>query len=245
MQMKVVDSKGDPIRTMDQWKPIVRRSHWKEGRSAYSLADFILNRNGAAHLESRVSSVLEQAVRLEHGKPEYAAKFDQYRGPARLDIGIFGQTSSGHSLFVGVEAKVDEPFGSETVCEKYQEAIEYLIKNPRSKAADRVKELLSRYLADTDEPCESKFAHVGYQLLTATAGTVATQSDLSIFCVTVFKTREYDEERGKGNQLDYERFVSLAGGKCLMQDDEGCAAHELTLDGRQLICIYEYFDIES
>ena len=86
-------------------------------------------------------------------------------GPARLDIGIAGQTASGESLFVGVEAKVDEPFGSETVCERYQEAVEYLKSNPRSKAAARVEELLSRYLTDNDEPCESRFADVGYQLL--------------------------------------------------------------------------------
>ena len=146
---------------------------------------------------------------------------------------------------MGVEAKVDEPFGSETVCERYQEAIEYLSTNPRSKAAVRVKELLSRYLADTDEPCESKFADVGYQLLTATAGTVAAQSDLSVFYVTVFKTREYDEKDGKENQLDYDRFMSLVGGECLMRDDERCVAHEITLAGRRLISIYQYFNIES
>ncbi len=245
MPLKVNDSKGNDIATLEQWSESVRRSHWRPGRSAYSLAEFIMNRNGAAHLESRISSVLSQPIRLEQGTPEYAARFDRYRGPARLDIGISGQTGSGESLFVGVEAKVDESFGSETVCERYQEAIKTLNSNPRSKASDRVRGLLSRYFADTDEPCESRFADVRYQLLTATAGTVAVQMDVSVFYVTVFKTHEYDEEDGKANQLDYDNFMNLTGGECLMQGDKGCLAHELTLDGRSLICIYEYLDVES
>ena len=88
-----------------------------------------MNRNGAAHLESRISSVLSQPVTLEQGTPENAASFDRYQGPARIDIGISGGIGSGESLFVGLEAKVDESFGSETVCERYQKAIETLKSN--------------------------------------------------------------------------------------------------------------------
>ena len=87
MPLKVIDSRGNDITTLEQWSKTVRRSHWKRGRSAYSLADFIMNRNGAAHLESRISSVLSQPVRLEQGTPEYAARFDRYEGPARLGVG--------------------------------------------------------------------------------------------------------------------------------------------------------------
>ena len=245
MPLRVTDSKGNDIATLEQWSKTVRRSHWKQGRSAYSLADFIMNRNGAAHLESRISSVLSQPVTLEQGTPEYAARFDRYRGPARLDIGISGGTGSGESLFVGLEAKVDESFGSETVCETYQKAIETLKSKPRSKAAARVKELLSRYFVDSDEPCESKFAGVGYQLLTATAGAVAVEADVSVFYVAVFRTLDYDEENGEKNQLDYDNFMSVSGGECLIQGDKGCQVHELTLDVRRLICIYEYFDFKS
>ena len=244
MQMKVTNSKGNHIATMEQWKPLVRRNQWKVGRSAYSLADFIINQNGAAILASRISSVLSQKVTFEQATPEFGAAFDLYSGPARLDLGTFGQVGSREGLFVGIEAKVDEPFGS-TVCKTYQYAIRKRQRGERTNAPERVEGLLSRYFADTDEPCASRFADVGYQLLTATAGTVATMSDLSVFYVTVFKTHEYDEEKGKENQLNYERFISLVGGECLMQDDGGCVAHELTLDGRRLICIYEYFNIES
>ena len=92
MPLNVIDSRGNEITTLEQWSKTVRRSHWKQGRSAYSLADFIMNRKGAAHLESRMSSVLSQPVRLEQSTPEYAARFDGYDGPARLDLGITGRT---------------------------------------------------------------------------------------------------------------------------------------------------------
>ena len=245
MQMKITDSSGNHISNMEQWRPLVRSEHWKKGRSAYSLADFILNRHGAAHMESSISSVLSSPIRLEQGTPEYAAKFDRYRGPARLDIGISGQAGAKQNLFVGVEAKVDEPFGSDTVCERYNQAVEDLSSNPRSKAVARVKELLSLYLGDTDEPCESRFADVGYQLLTAAAGTVAQHKDVSVFYIAVFKTGEFDEAKGDENQLDYENFINLAGGERLMRDHEVSLSHEMTLNGRRLVCIYEYFNAEA
>ena len=139
---------------------------------------------------------------------------------------------------MGLEAKVDEPFGSETVCQRYQEAIETLKSNPRSKAASRVKELLSRDFADND-PCESKFADVGYQLLTATAGAVAVEADVSVLYVAVFKTGDYDEDKGRENQLDYDNFIRASGAECLIKGDTGFLAHDLTLDGKRLVCIYE------
>lgn len=244
MPLRVIDFRGNDIATIDQWRKSVRPSHWKRGRSACSLADFILQRNGAAHLESRISSVLSQPVRLEQAAPEYAARFDRYEGPARLDLGISGRTDSGERLFVGLEAKVDEPFGSETVCERFQEALATLKKNPRSRAAARVRELLTRYLADPEEPCQSRFADIRYQLLTATAGTVAVKADVHVFYVVVFRTFGYDEERGLENRRDYGNFTDVVGAKCLKQDDPGFRAHELNLDNRRLISIYESFDFE-
>ena len=245
MPLNVIDSRGNELATLEQWSKTVRRSHWKQGRSSYSLADFILNRKGAAHLESRLSPVLSQPVSLEQGTPEYAARFDRYGRPARLDLGVTGRTGSGESLFVGLEAKVDEPFGSETVCQRYQEATQTLKSSSRSKAAARVEELLSRYFADDADPCESRFAGVGYQLLTATAGAVAVEADVSVFYVAVFRTLDYDEDQGRKNQVDYDNFMRVSNGECLIKGDTGLLAHQLTLDEKRLVCIHEYFDVAS
>ncbi len=242
--MRITSPKGNYIATLEQWGNCIRHTLWREGRSAYSLADFILNRNGVKILESRISSVLSQPVRLERATPEVRAKFDHYRGnPSNLDLGVCGRVGSKSSLFVGLEAKVDERFGNKTVCERYQAAIRELSRNPRSKALDRVKDLLSLYFADTDDPCDSRFSDIGYQLLTGTAGTVARQKDASIFYVLVFTTREYDKRKGQDNQRNYEKFIEATNGKVLTQDSEGFYVHELTVAGKRLVCIYDYFHI--
>ena len=243
--LKVIDFEGNDITSLGHRSKLVRRGHWKPGRSAYSLADFMLNRLGAAHLEYRLASVLSEPVGLEQGTPEYAARFDGYEGPARLDLGISGQTASGQSLFVGLEAKVDEPFGSETVGERYQLALETLRGNPRSKAAARIKELLFRYFGDKEEPGESKFADIGYQLLTAAAGMVAAGAELSVLYVAVFRTMEYSKEKGKANRADYDCFMRVSGAQLLVEAEGTFSAHQLTLDGRHLVCIYEQLDFQG
>ena len=115
-EMRIISWKGNEISSLENWASLFSESHksrhWKEGRSAYSLSDFIMNHGGGAHLESRISSVLSQPVKLETATPEFLAKFDSYKGNrSNLDLGINGRVGSGASLFVGVEAKVDEEFG--------------------------------------------------------------------------------------------------------------------------------------
>ena len=239
--MQITGPKGNDIATMEDWGACVRGGHFKEGRSAYSLADFILNRNGAAVLEERISAVCAESVIFERATPEFRASFDSYRGPSNPDLGIFGTVGSKSNLFVGLEAKVDEPFDGKTVGEKYQDAIRKKSCNPRSRAYAKVENLLSSYFAESADPGVSRFSDVGYQLLTGTAGTVARQKDVSIFYVLVFKTSEYDERKGRANQEVYEKFIEAANGKPLTHSPEGPGVHEITAAGKRLICIYDYF----
>ena len=242
--MQITGPKGNDLATMAGWGARVKGGHFKEGRSAYSLADFILNRNGAAILESRLSSVLSQPVKLQRAIPEFWASFDSYGGRQSIpDLGIFGTVGSKSSLFVGLEAKVDEPFDGKTVGEKYQDAIRKKSRKPRSRAYARVENLLSSYFAESAAPGVSRFSDVGYQLLTGTAGTIARQKDVSIFYVLVFKTSEYDERKGRVNQEVYEKFIEAANGKPLTQSREGPGVHEITVAGKRLICIYDYFHL--
>ncbi len=63
-----------------------------------------------------------------------------------------------------------------------------------------------------------------------------------MFYVLVFKTRLYDEQRGKENQQDYEHFINCVGGQLLGQGIPRGPAHELELDGKRLTCIYDYIE---
>lgn len=114
--MDIVAAKGQTIETMAEWKRLYdspRTKHqWKEHRSAYSVAEFILNRNGAEALRARVSDAIGETVQFERNTPEMEVRFDQFGRGRMHDLGISGKSASGKSVFVGVEAKVDEPFGA-------------------------------------------------------------------------------------------------------------------------------------
>ena len=241
--MKIAGPKGNEVTTLEQWGQCVRKGHFRRGRSAYALADFILNRNGAGVLASRLSAVLSKPVEFKQATLEYRAKFDSYRGnPSNLDLAVWGRAGATATLFLGVEAKVDEPFNNETVCERYRSAVQEQRRNPRSKAVNRVSDLVQVYFADSAQPCDSRLSDIRYQLLTGTAGTVATEADESVFYVSVFKTGEYDEAKGQANRSAYERFLKAAGAKSLSVPAENTTAHQLQLNGRRLVCIWEWFD---
>ena len=159
--MRVVDSRGRTISSLDQWRSLVfdgtsKRRHWKKGRSAHSLAEFIMgDRWGAAYLDGRLSSVLAQSASLEEATPEYLARFDSQPGiPSNLDLGIIGQVdceAPGSRLFVGVEANVDETFGS-TVESRYRSALKARRDGKKTNAPERVEDLLSKYFSGHGPP---------------------------------------------------------------------------------------------
>ena len=136
-----------------------------------------------------------------------------------------------------------EPFGDKSVCERYLEGVRELSSNGESKAAERVKGLLSKYFGDSGGPCDSRFSDVGYQLLTGTAGTVAVGRDFSVFYVMVFKTDSYDQGKGRENRLNYDKFIEATGGRAVIRGGDGFDAYELIVVGRRLICVYEYFRV--
>ncbi len=248
--MRIVDSQGQRISNLIEWRSRIfdgtsKEKDWKKGRSAYSLAEFIMDRQGAAYLETRMSSVLSQHVKLEQATPEYLAKFDSYPGnPSNLDLGITGHVERlpvNASLFVGVEAKVDETFGS-TVRSRYSSAMNRRDAGKRTNAPERVKGLLSKYFSVQGSPDSSRFADIRYQLLTGTAGTVAAPGDVSVFYILVFRTSMYDERKGLSNLRDYESFIGAACGRLLIREGKDFRADELELDGKRMVCIYDYVD---
>ena len=248
--MRIVDSQGQRISNLIEWRSRIfdgtsKEKDWKKGRSAYSLAEFIMDRQGAAYLETRMSSVLTQHVTLEQATPEYLAKFDSYPGnPSNLDLGITGHVErwpGNASLFVGVEAKVDETFGS-TVRSRYSSAMNRRDAGKRTNAPERVKGLLSKYFSVQGSPDSSRFASVRYQLLTGTAGTVAAPGEVLAFYILVFRTSMYDERRGLSNLRDYESFIGAACGRLLIREGKDFRADELELDGKRMVCIYDYVD---
>lgn len=250
--MIVVDSEGERISSLEQWRNRYFRTpsklkQWKEGRSAYSLAQFIIDQQkGVAHLENRITSALSQEVELEQATPEFQARFDSYPGnPSNLDLAIMGwagRAESKSSLFVGVEAKVIETFG-DRVASVYSTGLKKRLDGKNTNAPERVEDLLSKYFSVSYPPESSRFADIRYQLLTGTAGTVATPGEIAVFYILVFRTAMYESRRGLANQRDYENFIGAAHGKSLSQDGNDLRADELRIDGKRLVCIYDHMDM--
>ena len=235
--MRIQDSTGNQLNSLDDWKGLHEDEHWKPGRSAYSIADFIVNRQGARNLGARISSALGDSVEFLQLIPEYGVRFDRYGKGRFHDLGIFGRTKSGKSLFVGVEAKVDESFGK-YVSDEWQEAEELMARGERTRKPQRIRELCARFHGGPEVPTNPD---IRYQLLHGTAGTVCVEADISVFYVAVFVTDDYDRSIGESNYRDYRQFIEWAGGKPIGDGGVGASFHQLTVGDRPLISIYEHF----
>lgn len=242
--MRVEDNQGNSLTSLAEWAKLYespRSSHqWKQHRSAYSVADFILNRNGAESLNGRVAAAVAEPIEFERAVPEYEVRFDRFGRGRMHDLAIFGRTASGKSIFVGVEAKVDEPFGA-PVRDAYLTAKAKQIGGESTNAPERIEELIKLHFA---KPDISSF-DVRYQLLYATAGTLAAGADLSVLYIVVFKTPLYSEKLSAETYRDYVDFLGRVGATSLKLPDKEAQGHRLSLRGKELICLYEIYELES
>ena len=201
---KDIQDWGDKVFTPDTKKA----KDWKDGRSAKALAEFML-KDGEEIIKEEVVKLLREEIEFSYAIPELEVKFDDYAGKGRVhDLGIYGKTKSGNSIFIGVEAKVDESFGN-TVSQQYKYAENAYIKNNASKAKKRIEDLLENNSIDS----EPQNCNLRYQLLYATSGTVAVEADISILLVLVFKTDKYNEDKGLKNDKDFKDFIKAAKAK--------------------------------
>ncbi len=240
--IRIEKSSGEPIKSLADWAQLYDSANtthqWKVGRSAHAIADFVLDRDGGNVLQSRVSREIEQDLVLDRVVPEYEVRFDRF-GLGRVhDLAIFGKTGNGQTVFVGVEAKVDETFGP-TVHDYYLAAKEKQITGTSTNAPKRVERLLSMHFT---KPKISMF-DVRYQLLYATAGTLAAGADVSVLYIAVFITDLYDKTIGASNHRDYLIFLSEIGAHPFPsgQSGENMSIHQISLQGKNLICMHEYF----
>lgn len=204
---------GQTITSFEEWESYFantssKAKHWKEGRSAYSLADFIMNHNGTNKINEIVSEVSGQTIKLNEGIIEQQVSFDSFGKGREHDLGIMGQTRNGKSIFIGVEAKVDESF-NETIGEVYLKAKSREINGESTNAPARIESLMKKHF----KKVKSEFFNLRYQLLYATSGTLGVEADLHVLLILVFKTSSFNEIRGRENYKDFLQFISLIESK--------------------------------
>jgi hypothetical protein len=231
------DSNANLIENIKDWENYIfkatkKEKHWKVGRSAYSIADFMMNKDGEKILKDLISDLLSEEVVFEKAIPELEVRFDKYGHGREHDLGIYGNTITGKKIFIGIESKVDESF-NEKISEVYLKAKSKELSGVSTNTPQRIEELLKR---NFQKITPDKF-ELRYQLLYSTISTIAVDSDISILLIIVFKTHEYDEIKGIENYKDYIQFIKESKSneiKCKY----GLDAHEIELEEKKLYSIY-------
>ncbi len=207
-------SPSKPLADLATWKKAFiaidkNPRHWKEGRSACSLARYFLSRRAEPEIVAILNGLLAgegDAVEcLERGEIECLCPFDAYRNPRRQDMGIWGRTKNGRRFFVGVEAKVDEPFSDDTLGSALAKAEKSRQAKPKSHALDRIHGLCDWFGVSPDN---ETVRDLRYQLFHFTKGTAdVADVDIRIMLLLTFHTSEYDPEKGSRNAAEWKAFL--------------------------------------
>lgn len=225
--------KNEEIKTYADWERVFKAAKpkdWKEGRSAQSLADFMMRKNGFESVRQYVGEAIQTPageIVIEKATVEGRIAFDDYNHSREYDLAIEARTKSGKTIFIGVEAKVDESFGSNTI-EQYRNSSTQ--KNPNSTVPSRIDGLKSYFPKNK----ENEFEKLQYQLATATAGTLRAQTasktdfDVYVFMVLVF-TDNSDAKKREKNKKAFALFLNAIAAQELCKDTYQCESRGKTL----------------
>lgn len=233
--MEIKNKKNQPIQNLIEWQNEIPQKDWVEGRSAHSLAKFILNMNGIEQIKSIIKEILADDVIFEKGIPEYEVKFDKFGKGRFHDLGIWGKLrSTNKTVFIGIESKVDETFG-QTVSEAYVSGIVKRLNGENTNLPDRVEKLIKQNFGNK---IRNKHFDIRYQLLYATMGTLEEKTDISINLIIVFKSNSYDKIKGNENYRDYCQFIQNVISEKLTCNFDNVEVNRLTIDNRKIYSIY-------
>jgi len=236
-----IEKKGQVIQSIADWHtlaPPKADEHWAEGRSAMEVARAWLAQPGEPPAEVLALFAAHhdfEGVKFTHVEPEALLRFDDRAGPRHADLSVMAEDRRG-PIAVTVEAKADEPFDA-LVGVALSTALETLIKNPRSGKVGRIIELaqsLFRPEAGDKLPVTS----LRYQLLTATAGTLAHAlaigADRAVLIVEEFVTSKTSEQLLAENHADLSRFVARLSSGSIAAVERGVLYGPFAMPGEPL-----------
>lgn len=201
------------IDLVEKWKqiapPFGGDKQWDDGRSAKELAKYIVGANG--NVPKEIECVIPEDLRGDKGfswAPEYVTCFDKKEfgtGNGRNhDLIMYND-----NLFIGIEAKTDEPFdktlGSWLTSGKSEGSKENRIK--------RLNAMCKRILGREYDPDKDK--DLRYQLFSAITGIIIEAEkrllENAMFIIITFKVKgnKYDENRIIRNKEDLKQFLDM------------------------------------
>lgn len=240
--LKFQDSTGNVINNLIEWenyflKSNSKKKHWKDGRSAKSIAEFMINKNGIQIITNVISKILSEKVTFSKAIPEFEVRFDNFGNGREHDLGLFGKTDSNKRVFVGVEAKVDESF-NEKISDIYIKAKSKELNGESTNAPKRIEKLIQR---NFNNITPDKF-NLRYQLLYSTVGTLdakidGKKADVSILLIIIFQTNLYNKQKGSKNHKDYIQFIKAVNSKKIY-NSQNVDLYKLKIDGKDIYSVY-------
>lgn len=182
---------------------------WKDGRSAKEFARFVTKFHDSFSkiIKEIVENNLHYTPESLTGEPEAKTDLPPTRssGPRNHDLLLFDDR-----IVIGIEAKVDEPFGDKTILQEKKDA-------SKDKAA-RIEWLKETILPEGSEIEDDDVKDLRYQLFTATAGTLLAAYDQDksycIFLVLSFHQKgEKITQKAKRNKESFDEFVKVVCSK--------------------------------
>ena len=175
--MKLEISKTNVITTVDQWlqfAPLMgKEKHWKDGRSAKSLAQFMTDKTQVKILENVLKELGYDTRGVISCIPEANTVLPGTGNGRNHDLLMIGK-----DFVVGIEAKVSEPFGK-TISKELEGASE----NKQYRIDTLAKELFGCEVNEDSEDLK-------YQLLTGVMGTffeaIKNAKTKALFLIIVF-----------------------------------------------------------
>lgn len=211
-----IEKRPTCIQSVKQWEDFAgpkQKKQWKPGRSAMETARAWMPGNKPS-MPPGIRAILDSCdqtadLRVDVVHPECQIRFDKFRGePRNADIAFSGKKGDV-TVAVTVECKADEKFG-ETLHKQYGKAEKAKKQNPASRAVDRI-ENLCKGLFGIETDLLDEVASLRYQLLTATAGTLAYANEegasVAVLLVHVFKTHATSDDKLLRNDTDYTEFL--------------------------------------
>ena len=263
--MRITNKNNKSISSFKDWEQrfieVDKKTHWREGYSAYSLGSFFSSGRGEEWLSAIETTIFGSPLQHIEGRIEHASKLDGFRGGQRMqDLAIWGRTPLGQSCFIGIEAKVLEPFGDSTVYDAYIAGVEERERrNPKSKKAERVLQVTD-FLFKGKHPKDDEIKELRYQLMhyfkaSALEAPFLDESkkpinsnrhkaDVILLPVLVFNTSHYQEnpQLAEDNHNDYNAFVNAL--KCEKRVVGGLEIYHKIIDGRDLYTVYDVVDLK-
>lgn len=239
----MITKSGNVLTTLDAWETHAgpkRSVHWQDGRSAKELARAWLN--AVPEFPAEIRTVLESRVGIGpikrwSAEPEARIPFDDFGGePANLDVLLIAHDAHG-PVIIGIEAKADEPFGL-SVRDTLRAAKARLAENPRSKGITRLEQLICGIFGSEPGDVDA-YAHVRYQLLTATAATLCAAerqgATRAVLLVHEFITDRTSDKNHAVNRADLDAFLRLVAAGDAVTIAPGALLGPFHLPGKPLI----------